>query len=111
MERLAIYRQLGQQVLAEHSQFQSSYGEVETFPVFDTERDHYQVVSVGWENRRRVYGCLIHVDIKEDKIWIQHDGTETGVANELVELGVAKQDIVLGYHAPYARQYTEFAVS
>lgn len=111
MERLEIYRQLVQQVLAEHSKFQSSYGEIETFPVFDTERDHYQVVSVGWENRRRVYGCLIHVDIKEDKIWIQHDGTETGVANELVELGVAKQDIVLGYHAPYARQYTEFAVS
>ncbi|MEQ9667969.1 element excision factor XisI family protein [Coleofasciculus sp. G2-EDA-02] len=111
MERLETYRQLVQQVLAEHSHFQSSYGEVETFPVFDTERDHYQVVSVGWENRRRVYGCLIHVDIKGDKIWIQHDGTETGVANELVELGVAKQDIVLGYHAPYARQYTEFAVS
>jgi hypothetical protein len=30
MERLETYRQLVQQVLAEHSQFQSSYGEIET---------------------------------------------------------------------------------
>jgi len=37
--------------------------------------------------------------------------TALGQLNELVELGVAKQDIVLGYHAPYARHYTEFAVS
>jgi XisI protein len=110
MDRLAQYRQLVQQILQAHSQFQSSYGEVETFPAFDLEHDHYQVISIGWENRRRVYGCLIHVDIKGDKIWIQHDGTEVGVANQLVELGVPKQDIVLGYHTPNARRYTEFAV-
>lgn len=110
MDRLVIYRQIVQQVLTAHSQFKSSYGEIETFPIFDTERDHYQVVSIGWENRRRVYGCLIHIDIKNDKIWIQQDGTEIGVANELVDLGISKKDIVLGYHPSYARHYTEFAV-
>ena len=48
--------------------------------------------------------------LKNGKIWIQHDGTEIGVANELVEWGVPKEDIVLAYHAPYKRQYTGFAV-
>ena len=51
----------------------------------------------------------MHMDIKDGKIWIQHDGTEIGVANELVELGVPKEDIVLAYHAPYQRVYTGFA--
>ena len=37
---------------------------------------------VGWRGERRVYGCVIHIDIKEDKIWIQRDGTEVGIANE-----------------------------
>lgn len=37
--------------------------------------------------------------------------TEVGVANELVELGVPKEDIVLAYHAPYQRKYTGFAVN
>ncbi len=57
------------------------------------------------------YGCLMHIDIKNGKIWIQHHGTEVGDANELVELGVPKEDIVLAYHAPYQRQYTGFAVN
>jgi hypothetical protein len=51
------------------------------------------------------------MDIKDSKIWIQHDGTESGVANELVELGVSKEDIVLAYHPPYKRAYTTFAVA
>ncbi len=109
-DRLEQYRQWIQMVLQCHSELPSSYGEIHTFPVFDSARDHYQVVSVGWENRRRVYGCLIHIDILDCKIWIQYDGTEEGVANELVELGIPKADIVLGYQAPYARKYTEFAV-
>ena len=40
----------------------------------------------------------------------ERDGTEIGVANELVEAGVPKTDIVLAFYAPYRRQYTEFAV-
>jgi hypothetical protein len=109
MDRLEKYRQWIKSVLQHHSSYQASHGEIETFPAFDTDADHYQVVSVGWENRRRVYGCLIHVDIRSDKIWIQYDGTEEGVANELVALGVPSQDIVIAYHAPYARRHTEFA--
>ena len=110
MDTLDTYRQFIQEILTYHSQFKSAYGDIETFPIFDTVRDHYQVVSVGWENRRRFYGCLIHIDIKDDKIWIQHDGTEVGVADELVKLGVPKKTIVMGFHPPYARYLTEFAV-
>ena len=40
----------------------------------------------------------------------KRDGTEIGVANELVEAGVPKTDIVLAFYAPYRRPYTEFAV-
>jgi hypothetical protein len=40
---------------------------------------------------------------KDGKIWIQHDGTEIGIANELVKLGVPKDDIVLAFHEPFVR--------
>ena len=79
--------------------------------IFDKERDHYQLVRTGWrDNNNRVYGCVLHVDIKEGKIWVQHDGTENAIADQLVELGTPKQDIVLVYHAPNVRKYTEFAL-
>ncbi len=68
------------------------------------------MVHVGWSNKRRVYGCVLHVDIKNGKIWIQHDGTEGGIADELMDRGVPKHDIVLGFHSPFKRQFTDFAV-
>ena len=64
---------------------------------------------MGWNKLQRVRGCVLHIDIKDDKIWIQHDGTEVGVANELIELDVPKHDIVLAFHPPYKRPYTGFA--
>ncbi len=36
----------------------------------------------------RAHGSVIHIDIKGDKIWIQHDGTAPGVALDLVETGM-----------------------
>jgi hypothetical protein len=110
MERRVIYQEIIQKVLEQHSKTKPSYGDIERFTAFDTQNDHYQMLSVGWEGHRRIYGCLIHIDIKDGKVWVQYDGTEDGVANELVELGVPKLDIVLAYQAPYARRYTDFAV-
>ena len=110
MEDVNHYRQLVQSVLEDYSKVDFNNPDLETETVFDTQRDHYQVVHVGWSNKRRVYGCVLHLDIKDGKIWIQHDGTEGGIANELLGRGVPKHDIVLGFHSPFKRQFTEFAV-
>lgn len=79
--------------------------------IFDTERDHYQLIYVGWRDSKRVYGVILHADIIDEKIWIQQDGTEEGLANQLVELGVPKPDIVLAFDPPELRKYTEFSPS
>ena len=108
--RLEAYREYVQQVLKDYASLGSPDDEVETEIIFDTERDHYQLGYAGLKNRRRRYGCVLHLDIKDRKIWIQHDGTEIGIANELVKFGVPKDDIVLAFHEPFVRQYTGFAV-
>ena len=110
MEKLEQYRNYIQQVLLDHAKRSSSNDGVETQIIFDPERDHYQLMYVGWYNKRRVYGPVLHLDIKDGKIWVQWNGTEEDIASSLVELGVLKQDIVLGFQAPYKRQFTEFAV-
>jgi hypothetical protein len=110
MDKLEQYRILIKQILTEHSKLKSSYGEIDEVVFFDEMRDHYQLFSVGWENRKRVFGCTIHIDIIDSKIWIQYDGTEVGVANELIDLGVPKSSIVLAWHSLNARKLTEFAV-
>jgi len=110
VDKLTRYRQYIQELLQEYSQYKPSYGEVEVEQIIDPVHDHYQLMSVGWDGDDRIYGCLFHLDIKDGKIWIQHDGTEEGLANRLVAWGVPKTDIVLAFHAPFRRQFTGFAV-
>ena len=107
MEKTDCYQHYIKEVIARHS-IPSSYGETEVQQIFDTEHDHYQLVHAGWLELERMYGCIAHLDIKNGRIWIQYDGTETGIADELAELGVPKEDIILAYHPPYKRPYTGF---
>jgi hypothetical protein len=79
--------------------------------VFDEAADVYLVVVEGWEDVRRLHGCLVHVEIKDDKIWIQLDGTEDGIAGDLLAAGIPKDRIVLGFKSPRSRRLTGFAVA
>lgn len=109
MAAVEEYRQHIQRLLSEHATLVWD-SRILAELIFDQQRDRYQLVYVGWRDSQRVYGVVLHVDIIDGKIWVQQDGTEVGIANKLVEIGVPKHDIVLGIDPPKMRQYTEFAV-
>lgn len=111
MATIKEYQQYVKQLLLKYAQYKPAYGEIEVETIFDEERNHYQVVHIGWHQQRWIHSCIIHIDIKNDKIWIQWNGTEEDIASELVAFGVPKQDIVLGFQSPFMRQYTSYAVS
>ncbi len=111
VDTVETYRQIIQQVLTEYAQIPFAYGDIEAQTVFDCQSDRYLLMLVGRDGKRRIHGCLIHVAIINDKIWIQRDGTEVGIANELVSRGIPKDQIVLAFYSPEHRQHTEFAVA
>lgn len=111
MDTLERYRQIVCQLIGEYASYKPSHGEIETEAIIDSQRDHYEVMHVGWDGQRRVHGSVVHIDIIEGKIWIQHDGTNRPVAEELLEAGVPGQDIILGFHPAQVRQYTDFGVA
>lgn len=111
MATIEMYRKKIKTLLQEYAALFSD-SEVETQILFDETHDHYQLMDVGWQGDfNRVYGILIHVDIRDGKIWVQRDRTEGGIAIKLAELGVPKTDIVLGFQSPFKRPFTEFAVA
>jgi hypothetical protein len=109
MDKLETYRQHIRSILDEYSSIKPAYGQVEFEQVIDPQRDHYQLLSIGWNGNQRIHGCVFHIALKDQKIWIEHDGTEEGIANRLVEMGVPKNEIVLAFQPPFRRQFGEFA--
>jgi hypothetical protein len=105
------YQTIIEKVINDYADFLGGDDGVKIEIVCDRTRDHYLLIETGWENGRRIYGTLLHIDIINGKIWIQQDGTEAGVANELVAIGVPKDRIVLGFKSLQRRQITEFAAS
>jgi XisI protein len=110
MERLEHYRQCICKLLTGQATPEDD-PDVECQLLLDAEHDHYQLLDLGWKGLRRVYHCFIHLDIKDGKIWIQRNMTEVDIAKELVDMGVPKEDIVLGLHPPYKRPHTGYGVA
>ena len=78
--------------------------------LIDDQNGHYQLQNIGWQNSRYTHSTLVHVDIKNDFVWVQVDNTEYNIVDSLLEQGVPENRIVLGFQAPFQRQFSGFAI-
>ncbi len=111
MDKLNGYRDLVKRVLNSYHELNIRVSDTknESALVFDSDHDHYLLLIMGWQLDKRIKNVMIHVHLKGGKIWIEEDWTEDGVATDLLQAGVPREDIVLAFHPPHLRQYTEFA--
>lgn len=111
MDKLTDYSQIIESILNEHARIPYSHGNIESNVVVDAERNDFILMIAGWDGPRRIHGCLVHVQIIDDKIWVQRDGIEDGITGELLAAGVPQNKIVLGFHPPDVRPHTGYAVA
>jgi hypothetical protein len=111
MLRLEKARETVKRIIREVAAYPTSDPGVVAETVFDDEHGHYMLFYTGWDRRRRIHGSVIHIDLRDDKVWVQHDGTNLGIVGELIEAGIPQEEIVLGFHHPDQRHHTPFAVA
>lgn len=113
MANLNKYRQFVQEILTElHSYNQGNpQPGVDSQIILDTDRDHYLLLDVGWQDKKYIYAVFVHLDIKDGKIWIQRNNTEVNIAERLRERGVSPTDIILGVHSPFLRQFSGYGIT
>jgi hypothetical protein len=110
MDSLEKMRKIIIESLGYYANLRYATGEVNRLLTIDKDSDNYLILLEGWDNRERVHGCLLHLQIINGKIWIQRDGTEDGIATDLLAAGIPKEQIVLAFKPEPIRPYTEFAV-
>ena len=116
MDKLNQYCNVIKKILTDYEQLASQTPNpdgVDSILAFDEHRDQYLWFQTGWHNDHKVRGITVYVRIKNEKIYIEEDWTEEGIATELLREGegVPKEDIVLAFHDPESRKFTEFAVA
>ena len=99
MDRVDEYRKIVREFLQDFAA-----DDPEAQLIFDAERDRYLVMHVGWRGEYRSYGCAMQLDTIDGKVWIQHNSTEVVIDQELIQRGIPKKDIVLGFRSPGIRE-------
>ena len=111
MDRVKEQQQRVIELINRFANIKPALGNIENQAVIDTQHNHYQVMSVGWDKDERVHDCIMHIDLKDGKVWIQSNATDVDIAEELLEEGLTKEEIVLAMHPLHLRKYTGYAVN
>lgn len=111
MEKLKKYQAAILQILMDYTKIRYSNLDAENKLIADKENHHYQILTIGWEGKKFIHDCPIHMDIIDGKVWIQRNMTELDLGTLLMDRGVLKSDIVLGFLSPNTRKYSDFAIA
>lgn len=89
-------------VLCESQRFYERSG-VRVTASFDRNRNQFLLIEEGWEGYKRIHFPLAHLEIQENLIYIQRDGTHDGLALDLLRAGVPAEKLVLAFKHPSER--------
>jgi hypothetical protein len=92
-------REIVKQVILQYAALRPSHGDIRLDAVFDETRDRFALVQVGWDRGRRIRGLLLYITLADDKVCIEYDGMEHGIVDDLIQRGLAEDQIVLAYVA------------
>jgi hypothetical protein len=111
MAALERDQDLLESVLCGFARSYADAGRLRTLTVFDRERGQFLLMNEGWDGYKHIEQVWVHVEFRDGKFWVQQDGTREGVAVELVNAGIPRERIVLGFLHPARRRDTEFAAA
>lgn len=75
MDKLNFYRNLIKKILTSYCDLanRSSDDLVESLVAFDEVHNQYLWFQSGWLGKQRIRGVTVHIQIRNEKIWIEED--------------------------------------
>lgn len=115
MEKIKQYSEAVIQVLKEMMTHKMPQEEEEVHEELLTDfvHHHYAILWIGFAPKKRfINQMLVHFQLKPTgKIWILANYTEENVAELLIEKGVLREDIVIGFRSKEIRKHSGYAVA
>jgi hypothetical protein len=116
MDKLEHYRQTIERLLTDYHHLANENtlaerAEVSDRLALDRKHDQYIWFRFGWSDHQKVQHIIMYLCIKNGKIWVEEDATNLCVVDDLLAAEIPENDIVLGFHPPQKRAFTEFAIA
>lgn len=97
MDNTERCRKIIQDVILKYASLRPSHGDIRLDPIFDETNDRYVLMQTGWDRGHRVRGNLIYISLRNGKVYIEYDGIEQSIADDLIRSGIPEDRIVLSY--------------
>ena len=97
MDTTATDRNIVKRVIECYAKFVPSHGNIRLDTVFDDQQGRYALMQVGWDRGYRVRGNLIYITIQDGQVWVEYDGMEQGITQDLIQGGIDPERIVLKF--------------
>lgn len=95
MDTTAHYRGIVKEVVLHYAQFRPSHGNIRVDAIIDEVHDRYALMTAGWNRGSRVCNNILYVTLHDGKVYLEHDGINYGISDDLIERGIPEADIVL----------------
>ncbi len=97
MDTTTHYREIVKQVILKYAKLRPSHGDIRLDAVFDETYNRYALMQVGWDRGRRIRGNLIYVTLQDGKVYVEYDGIEHGITQDLIDKGIPSESMVLAF--------------
>ncbi|MCB0520355.1 MAG: XisI protein [Lewinellaceae bacterium] len=103
MGKTVKYQKIILQLLADYAAIKPiNWEDAEHQVIADEKNHHYQLVRMGWKDDRYHHYAIFHFDIRDGKVWVRQNRTDADIEAELMDSGIAADDIVVSYRMPLA---------
>lgn len=106
MDKLKKYKEIATNIVTNTGKdLAKAFPESEIINILDQEGGHFLLYEDAWEGQNRFYSCLFHIDIKANhQVCLRIDNTDFEIGQQLVNGGVAEDDLKLGWISPIRRK-------
>lgn len=78
--------------------------------VVSEDQTDFLLLSIGWRGKQFQNNVMFHFQIRGNKVWILKNNTDVEIGEILVEEGIPKSDIVIGWLPTYLQEMSDYGV-
>ena len=104
MDRLKQYDRTVQELVEQYAADWKPHDGTSIEAVTDSEHGHYQIIRSGWKDGRFIHSCLVHFTVRDQNVQLLRNDTEVEWDRELIDRGIAPEDIVLAFREAAGRR-------